>query len=382
MPYNNDSYSTRYDIFMLHLVHVLTSLEYGGVESFALRLLKRLPADQFRSTLVMTTAEKGKRFDEFVAQVQLPVIECHYQHRRRFRFIWELSRKFKQLKPDLVLSYAFGTHAMVAMAAWLARVPRNYVRVAGDPNRHFKKSRMMTRLGRPFCQGEIAVSQSTARMLIEKMGLPISRVHTIENGCEVDEIYQHAQAARTHPPLRQGFRLLMVSRMDDAKDHETLLEAVAKLRQAGRPLQLVLAGDGPSRPEHEARAARLGIAGHVQFLGNCTTVHEQLGYADFLVHSTRTEGMPNVLLEAMAAQVPIIASDIPPCREVLDEGRCGVLFEKENVHALCHAIDGLLADPQRQDAMKQAAAARVKERYSVERMVQQYIQLFQHGTLS
>lgn len=369
-------------VFMLHLVHVLTSLEYGGVESFALRLLKRLPADQFRSTLVMTTPEKGKRYDDFVSQVQLPVYSCHYQHRRRLRFTWALSKEFKSLKPDIVLSYAFGTHAMVAMASWLARVPRNYVRVAGDPNRHFKKSRMMARLGKPFCNGEIAVSQSTASMLIDKLGLPAGRVHTIVNGCEVEEIRQHAQQARDHRTAQPGIRLLMVSRMDDAKDHETLLEAVARLRQTGRPLELVLAGDGPSRTEHEARATRLGIAEHVQFLGNCPTVHEQLGYADILIHSTRTEGMPNVLLEAMAAQVPIIASDIPPCREVLQDGQCGVLFEKENVSALADAIDSLITQPARQQELKQAAAQRVQTCYHVERMVQQYIQLFQHGQLS
>lgn len=376
----------------MHLVHVLTSLEYGGVESFALRLLHRLDPRQFQSSIIMTTPEQGKRFDDFVAQVQLPVHQCHYEYRRRARFIWSLSRKLRELKADVVMSYAFGNHAMVAMASWLAGIPRNYVRVAGDPNRHYTKSWRLTNLARPFCTGEIAVSQSTARMLREKMGLPAERIHTIENGCEVEEIEAKVAAVRVKRTTREGespaepqtsprhnghaLQLLMISRMDDAKDHETLLGALAELRQSGMKVELTLAGDGPSRTSHEVLAKSLGITDAVRFLGNCKNIAEQLGQADILVHSTRTEGMPNVLLEAMAGRVPIIASDIPPCREVLDNGKCGLLFPKENMPGLITAIQQLHNNIELQQQLVQAAAERVRSHYHVNRMVKQYEQLF------
>lgn len=363
---------------MLHLVHVLTSLEYGGIESFALRLLKRLPRDQFRSSIMITTPEQGKRYDDFVAEVNLPAFHCYYQHRRRVRFIRALSRQLKGIRPDIVLSYAYGTHAMVAIASWLAGVPRNYVRVAGEPVRHLKKSKLMTKLGRPFCHGEIAVSKATARQLVENIGLPANRVFTIENGCEVEEIQSRANRSADIPS--DTLRLIMVSRMDDAKDHETLLQAVAKLNAQGKKVELQLAGEGPSRPSHEALARQLGIVDQVQFLGNCQNVPELLGQADFLVHSTRTEGMPNVLLEAMAAEIPIIASDIEPCRELLQNGVCGKLFVKGDVHSLIQTIVDLQSDQVLQKQLTSRAAQRVREQYHVDRMAQRYIHLFQHGT--
>lgn len=366
----------------MHLVHVLTSLEYGGVESFALRLLHRLAPQQFQSSILMTTPEQGKRFDDFVAQVQLPVHQCHYEYRRRARFIWALSRKLRELKADVVMSYAFGNHAMVAMASWLAGVPRNYVRVAGDPNRHYIKSWRLTNLARPFCTGEIAVSQSTARMLREKMGLPAERIHTIENGCEVEEIEARVAAVRAKRTKSPALQLLMISRMDDAKDHETLLGALAELRRSGMNVELTLAGDGPSRTSHEALAKSLGITDAVKFLGNCKNIVEQLGQADILVHSTRTEGMPNVLLEAMAGRVPIIASDIPPCREVLNNGKCGLLFPKENRTGLIAAIRQLHDNIELQQQLVNAAAERVRSHYHVNRMVKQYEQLLLHGAIS
>ena len=367
---------------MLHLVHVLTSLEYGGVESFAIRLLTRLPASQFRSSIVMTTPEQGHRYDDFVKQVKLDVSQCHYTHKRRAQFTWKLSRHLKSLRPDVVLSYAFGNHVMVAAASLLAGVPRNYVRVAGDPNRHYTKSWRLTQLARPFCTGEIAVSRCTAQALHQNMGLPLERIHTIVNGCEVEEIQQRAEAARAQRPSSENLRLLMVSRMDDAKDHTTLLQAVAKLQAQGLKLDLTLAGDGPERPNYQTMVQQLGIAERVHFMGNCTTVEDEMVKADVLVHSTRTEGMPNVLLEAMAARLPIIASEIPPCREVLNNGRAGLLFEGEHVESLMEAIRKLTCDVELRQHYVTAGAKRVAEEYHVDRMARQYQHLFLHGSVS
>jgi glycosyltransferase involved in cell wall biosynthesis len=366
---------------MLHLAHVLTSLEYGGVESFAIRLLTRMPASQFRSSIVMTTPEQGHRYDDFVNAVKLPVSQCHYTHKRRLQFTRQLSKHLKSIKPDVVLSYAFGNHVMVAAASWLAGVPRNYVRVAGDPNRHYEKSWKLTQVARPFCTGEIAVSHCTAQALHEKMGLPLERIHTIVNGCEVEEIRQRAAAARALRPSNDNLRLLMVSRMDDAKDHTTLLQAAARLHTQGLKLDLTLAGDGPERSNYQSMVQQLGIAERVHFLGNCTTIEDEMGKADVLVHSTRTEGMPNVLLEAMAAGLPIIASDIPPCREVLDHGRAGLLFEGGQVESLMEAIKKLTCDVELRQQYVTAGAKRVASEYHVDRMARQYQSLFLHGTV-
>ncbi|HMO37282.1 MAG TPA: glycosyltransferase, partial [Gemmatales bacterium] len=268
-----------------------------------------------------------------------------------------------------------------AVACWRGGSPRNFRRKGGAHGRHYQKSWRLTNLARPFCTGEIAVSEATALMLRQKMGLPTERVHTIVNGCEVEEIEAQVRRYRALRTPCNALQLLMISRMDDAKDHETLLSALAGLRQAGLAVELTLAGHCPSRSSHEAPARAPGISEVVRFLGNCSNIPEQLSKADILIHSTRTEGLPNVLLEAMAGRVPIIASDIPPCREVLDHGRCGLLFQKENMQHLMQTIQYLHNHPPLQQELAMAAFQRVQQKYHVQRMVEQYAHLLQFGTV-
>jgi glycosyltransferase involved in cell wall biosynthesis len=267
---------------------------------------------------------------------------------------------------------------MVSIAAWLAGVPLTYVRVAGSPLRDRRtrwKSTILAHLARPFCRGEIAVSESVQNQLIEGLGLPGSRVHLIPNGCDIDAIEQRAAAARATRQSAGPRRIIMVSRMDDAKDHPVLLSAMKLLWAEGCDSQLTLVGNGPMRQEHESIALGLGLSGAVRFLENRTDVPELIGSSDVLTHPTHTEGFPNVLIEAMAARVPIVATDIPPCREILGNGTCGVLVPPRDPEALALAIRRVLEDASLRQQITGAAAQRVRALYDIRVAVERYAQL-------
>src|SRR6185436_8930063 len=112
---------------------------------------------------------------------------------------------------------------------------------------------------------------------------------------------------------------------DDAKDHATLLHAMAELKRAGREVQLRLAGEGPLLESLHQLTHEVDLAGNVEFLGARYDIPELLGESDVFVLATKTEGFGIVLIEAMSAALPVISSDVPACREVLEEGRCGLL---------------------------------------------------------
>lgn len=353
------------------------ALNFGGVESMALRLIQHLRSPEFQHVAIVLTDRPQDRSADFEKVDGLARYTCPLDTGHRAAFVRNMGQLLSSIKPDCVLAYNFGNHAWVAMAAHRAGVPRTLVRVAGSPTRDWRtrwRSTILAHLARPFCAGEIAVSHTVARELTHGLGLPRRRVAVIPNGCDVEQIEREVAAARGLAGRSSGWRILMVSRMDDAKDHGTLLRAVERLRRASRQLRLTLVGDGPLRAENERLATSLGIRDAVEFLGNRSDVSAHMAQATVVVHATHTEGMPNVLLEAMAAGVPIVASDIPPVREVLDDGRCGLLVRPRDAVKMADAIERV-HDPDVAGPFVDAALRRVRAEYSISECVGRYAAL-------
>jgi glycosyltransferase involved in cell wall biosynthesis len=237
------------------------------------------------------------------------------------------------------------------------------------------KSSVLAHLARPFCTGEIAASKQVGDELVRRLRLPRRRVHNVNNACDVLGIADRAAKVRllrikNDPPI-----ILMVARMDDAKDQPTLIQACALLTRSGFPIRLRFAGEGPERAKHEALCRNEGIEDLVEFLGSRRDVPELIGECDLAVLATHTEGFGIVLAEAMSAGTPVIATDIPVCRDVLDSGRCGLLVPPRDVEALADAIRRLLEDAVLRDRLARAGRARAAELYDIKHMVDRYAAL-------
>jgi glycosyltransferase involved in cell wall biosynthesis len=178
--------------------------------------------------------------------------------------------------------------------------------------------------------------------------------------------------------LRQAGQPLIaaVSRLSPEKGLDLLIEAVARLSTAGRPVSLVVAGDGQERTALERQAATLGIQDRVHFLGLVQNVTSLYSEVDMVVLPSRPgrEGLPNVLLEAMRADVPVVATAAGSVPEVLAVPGSGELVRPGNVDALVQGIEAAL----KRGRSPEAAAARVKaiDRFSVERRVAAHLALY------
>lgn len=359
------------------VAHVLGALNFGGVESIALELLRRLPCESIQSNVYYigdSTTERRQEFEEVTRRF----VHCPYRSPYRVNFIRRLSATFRRDKVRAVLVYSFGNHAWVSIAARLAGVRWCYVTVQGSPTRGRsarRKNSALAHLARPFCTGEIAASNRVRDELVQGLRLPSRRVHVVDNACDVSQIAERArnvrhQRAKNSPPV-----ILMVARMDDAKDHPTLIRACASLIRSGFPVRLELAGDGPYRAKHESLCQSEGIANSVEFLGSRSDVPELLGKSDLSVLATHTEGFGIVLAEAMSAGTPVIATDIPICREVLDSGRCGLLVPPNNVEALAKAIHRLLQDETLRGRLVREGFSKSAESYDIGHLVKKYAAL-------
>jgi glycosyltransferase involved in cell wall biosynthesis len=359
-------------------MHVLGNLNEGGLQLQVLNLIGETPS--VSHTVLFQSEETGPLYAQFAGVADME--HCVHRRGHRFDFFRRLTRLLREKTPDVIVAHLFGNHALVAWAAFLARVPETYGVSANDPV-HFAKSvwkpMALAHAARPFCRGEIAVSEAVGRVLTSRLRLPAQRITVIPNGCSVEEIAARAETGRKAAQRTSGnARVFMAARFASSKDHPTALRAIQLLRSEGREVELWLAGGIQRqilRTNTESLADQLGIRDLVQFLGTRDDVPELMGASDIVIHATHSEGFGMVVIEAMAAGVPVISTDVPACREVLDGGRCGLLVPLSDPVALAEAIRKVLDDEALRTQLVQAAAERVRSHYHIRRMAARYAEL-------
>lgn len=223
----------------------------------------------------------------------------------------------------------------------------------------------------------IAVSHGIARTVLEARMVPRERLHVVWNGVDVA-----AFAGHRSPALRRSLLglspstplIVAVGRMTPQKRHDLLLDAVALVRREVPDLVLAIAGDGPLRPELEARAARLGLTGSpggqqgVRFLGRYPRVPELLRCVDALVQPSAFEGLPLAVLEGMAAGLPVIVTDTVGTNETVEDERSGLVVAPESATALAGAIVRLVCEAGLAQRLGVAARRRAVRHFSATMM--------------
>jgi glycosyltransferase involved in cell wall biosynthesis len=358
------------------LLIVLPSLAAEGCPQLALQLAGHWIRQGWRVEVVCVQGQARDLQPEFAAlAVPLHWAALGAGWRRYPRLLVLSFRLCRQIRPQAVLCFPLGWHALVAMGARLAAVPRTCAHVGNAPpvwtGRAFRKFRLWVQLGRPFTHRLLCCSQAIRQATIRDFGVRPRETRTIVNACDLQRF---APAAEIRAPRwRQPPRLGMVARLESHKDQPTLIRALALLRDQGLPAQLWLIGAGSQQAVLTALVQGLGLTAAVRFLGSRRDIPELLAQLDLFVFAARPdEGFGVALAEAMAVGVPAVASDVPACREVLAGGRCGLLVEPASAPALAAGIQAVLADPE--GACRRAAAARERalQHYGVPAMAQAY----------
>ncbi|SEL40702.1 glycosyltransferase [Haloferax larsenii] len=222
--------------------------------------------------------------------------------------------------------------------------------------RHGRKEALTARIAARLygsADSVIAVSEGVANSIATELGTDPESIAVLYNPIEVDDI----AAAATHPiaeqtPAREWLSdpslrvLFTVGRLEAAKDLPTLLRAFARVHDERPETRLVVAGTGSKRDELESLASSLGIRERVCFPGYVENAYAYMGRADAFVLSSRHEGLPTVLLEALACGLPIASTDCPSGpHEILDGGELGPLVPVGDDEALAEAIGKVLDDP-------------------------------------
>ena len=355
---------------------VLTSLTVEGTPIMARDLCREWAQAGIRAEILTLFDSPDDMAAEF-AELAVPVHRARVPRTGRNRYLAiavQVAEVARRVRPRAVLSMLFGWHAFVAMGARFARVPRMAAHVGTFPVAHgspgFWKFQAEVLAGRLLTDRLICCSEYVRRGVLEHFPLSPGSTTVVHNGCDLEQVRRRAQEARRARRKGEPFRVGMVARLDSSKDHETLIAAAALLSRS-RPTELWLVGDGSDRAALE-EYTRARVADVVRFLGVRRDVPELLGQLDAFAYSVRPdEGLGIALIEAMAARLPIVATDVGACREVLEGGSLGTLVPYRDAEAMARALGDVAAFSGVAERTERAARS-AEARFSLRAMADGY----------
>lgn len=345
-----------------HVVHLVSSLGVGGQEMVILQLVRHTDRSRF-APRVLCLHERGALADQ-VEALGVPVEVIGGPGVGAGAMLRRLVRRLRALAPDVLHTHNPAPHQFGSLARMLARIP---VLVHTKHGRNYFTStsqQMWTRVAGRLSDLVVPVSADAAEVARDGDWVPAGRIRVIRNGVDPGPV----PAPRAGEPRR----LIHVARLNEIKDQATLLRAMVLVHATHPDVTLDVIGDGDWGDRVRRLATDLGLDGCVRFHGMRDDVPAWLRRADLFVLSSESEGISITLLEAMAAGLPIVATDVGGNREVVVAGETGLLVPAKDPPAMAAAITALLDEPARALAMGAAGRRRVEAEFALELTVRAY----------
>lgn len=350
----------------------ISDLDGGGAQRTFVNLINALPRDRIAPTLVVARGN-GPARNWLNTEFSLRNLE-----RTRLRSsILPLRRAIHRDRPSVVLS----TIADANVVAWLATRYLSTRLILRETNSHRARDdlsrlrKFLIAIAYRRADAVVALSEGVRSELIGDMGLNNMKTHTIHNPVDIQNITQLMNQGPERPIKKNGPIILGIGRLTRQKNFGLLIKSFAK--QPNNESLLVILGEGPDRELLEALARNLGIAHRLFLPGFVSNIIPWLAHADLFVLSSLWEGYGHVLVEAMVAGVPVIATDCPHGpRDIIKHNDSGLLVTNNDEKALSRAIQELLDNRPRAGNLATTAQREAKS-YASEIIAGQYADLIE-----
>jgi len=319
------------------ILYLITDLDAGGAEKCCVQLAERLDPDRW-SPEVCSLLPPGALADRLrVAQIPVHTLGV-CRGTQAPQAVLRAARLMSRLRPSVVHTFLFHANVVGRLAARLTGMPRVIasIRVA---ERRFRYHWVLENLTCRMSHRIVCVSQAVADFTRRNSHVPTNLLEVIPNGIDAESALVESPLDRSSLNLAdEAVVAVTVGRLDRQKGIDVLLDSVAHVRDRIPNLHLLIVGAGPERDSLTALAQRLGVESRCRFLGWRNDVSALMKMADMFVMPSRWEGMPNAILEAMAAGLPVIATRVEGTTELVTDGQTGRLVANENVHELANSL--------------------------------------------
>jgi glycosyltransferase involved in cell wall biosynthesis len=321
------------------ILHVLYGLRAEGTPRLALELLRE---ERRQTGQLSQVAVHTREFLDLAPDFANLGVEIHDMpwRRRRYDLLFTAAlQTLRRVRPRGVIGYALGCHVPLGAAARALGIP--FVAHVGtapplDQPRALRILRWQMLAGLPFTRLYVACSDYVRQAVAEHYTIPWRKTARVYNGIRFEPF---TAARRKRQPEGANFTVGMVASLEPSKDHDTLLAAMRVLENRGVSARLRLIGDGTWRERLVSRVTEMGITDRVEFRGAVTNVPAELAALDVFAYSARPEeGMGIALVEALAAGLPCVGSNVRACREVLHQGELGLLVPQQDPELWADAL--------------------------------------------
>ena len=362
----------------VHVLHILPNFGFGGAERMAMHLMLNLNKSLYEVASVSLYDRQGTDIEAALDQAGIRVWYLGKHLGFDHRMFWRLGKVLREFRPDVVHTHRY---VLRYLLPWIAvRLGRIWVHTV-----HNVAEKEVDLIGRwihsiAFRLGVVPVAIAEEVKYSLKKVYSLRSVPLIPNGISLAD-FALDKGIRKIWRTREGFEdghllYVYVARLSPQKDPFCLLHAFAIAVSQNDNLRLLIVGDGPLRSDVEERVKALGLNNYVRFLGVRTDIPEILAAVDVFVLSSRWEGNPLSVMEAMAAGKPVIATAVGGVPELVKDGISGILVPPQNPEALAKAMIQLAQNSSLRQKMGEAARQYAMEYFSVERMAKEYERLY------
>ena len=363
----------------IRIAYVIKSMVMGGTQTHLVQVLRLLDRTRFQPVLYCLTGE-GVLLETVRAldvSVYAPAARASFKGPGLVRRVAALSRALRRARADIVHNYLLRANMVGSISARLARVP---VVIGSKRGCHWRQGfeLVSARIGNTLADRVMVNANAVREFVHGNEGCPLEKMVVIPSGVDTERFRPLLLAdLKTRLGIRED-RLVVgvVTRMRVRKGVEEFIRAMGRVRTQHPAAHGVIVGEVDLDETLRNLLRSLGLREHVSLLGRRGDMPEVLSAFDVFVLSSHDEGMSNAILEAMAVEKPVVATDVGGTGEVVRHGHSGLLVPAKDPEALAVAISEVLAQPERARAMGRLGRRIVEDGFSARAMVRQMEQLY------
>jgi len=367
----------------IKIAYIITSSGVGGAEKILYHTVTGLDYNQY-SVSIFTLKEKGVTAKE-LEKLGIEVHCLHMANKEGFMgwlistiTLLKLFSYLRRLKPTIIHSFLFRANILARLAGYLTGVPIiiSSIRVMGGGKRYFHYLERMTSF---MVDHYITVSKNVKKYIVDKSKISVNKISVIYNGVKVrDRNSLKLQNVKLPFDIKPEDKILItVGRLHKQKGHYYLIHAILKVGKEVSNIKLLIIGEGEEENNLKNLTESLDLTDKVIFMGVRFDVESIISTAKLFVLPSLWEGMPNVLLEAMAAEKPVVATEVGGVAELVINGETGLLVPSRDSGALASAIIDLLQNDLKAKRMGRNGRIRVEKKFNISKTLKETENLYQ-----
>lgn len=363
----------------IKICYLITGLNTGGAEMMLYRLIEKLDKTKY-NVIVVSIIPLGKVADK-IKELGINVVSLEMKSKLELSVIFRLVHILKEFKPTILHSYLFHANLLGRIAGKIAGVP---IIISSIRNTIFggQIRELALRYTDFLSDATTIICETAAKRMISRKVVPKEKLHVIYNGIDPKMYENFSEDDRQK--MRMEFNipdtatlLISVGRLQKQKGYPYLIQSAVELKNRGYNFVWLIAGEGELRFQLEQMVKNYGLEDTIRFLGLREDVPKLMFASDIFVLTSLWEGLPGVVLEAMAVGLPVVATDVGGTPELVEDGTNGFLIPPGNPMKMADAIEKLInMSGEARRKIGSMGKEIVKEKFTVETMARKHEGLY------